>query len=501
MSDIKIIKYLDEMSSDLNYNGDPVAIILAAGHGKRIKSDHSKMLHKIWGEPTAIRVARVSSNGLNTKNQIIVVGIKAGDVAHQIGKVANRLFVLQENQNGTGDAARVALDKIDESKNIGDIYILPGDMGIMTSDIMSQFRTAFEKSNCGMMILTGIYSGNPSKNYYGRIVRVPKNDINGNFIAENHGKVFEIKEHKDILAMEENEKYFFDYNNSRYCYTKQELLNIPEYNSGVYAAKFQLISKYIHTIGTDNVQGEIYITDLIKIFNNNNITVQGFATENNNAVMGFNTKSVLNEMNNIYRNYVYNSLCDIVTIEDKNDFFLADEVVTDIIEMSKTYNILNIEIGKGAYIEKNVKLARNIKIGRNTKIYSNVTIESGVIIEDNVILDPGEAIIFIDKDSHLKNGNILKGDIKVGAGTKSDYGVIIEGNIQHPVRIGENVVLKGSTNIFGSIIENDCIIQQSVLNKNIIHRVLDPKGNIKPLVAFSSNTINRDIVEKKEIIR
>ncbi len=73
----EIIEFLKGLSDDIDDSGAPVAIILAAGHGKRIKSERSKMLHEIWGKATVVRVANVVSETLQSKNQIIVVGIKA----------------------------------------------------------------------------------------------------------------------------------------------------------------------------------------------------------------------------------------------------------------------------------------------------------------------------------------------------------------------------------------------------------------------------------------
>ena len=62
------------------------AIILAAGHGKRIKSQTSKMLHKIWEKSTVQRVFEACKNGLPKSNSIIVTGIKAEDVIEVIGE-------------------------------------------------------------------------------------------------------------------------------------------------------------------------------------------------------------------------------------------------------------------------------------------------------------------------------------------------------------------------------------------------------------------------------
>ena len=52
----EILKQIKEVSSGINPKYKELAIILAAGHGKRIKSKRSKMLHNIWGVPTVERV-------------------------------------------------------------------------------------------------------------------------------------------------------------------------------------------------------------------------------------------------------------------------------------------------------------------------------------------------------------------------------------------------------------------------------------------------------------
>ena len=90
-----------------------VAIVLAAGHGKRIKSQTSKMLHKIWEIPTVERVYNACRLGIENINSVIVVGIKALDVMDVIGTRESNKFAFQEVQNGTGHAVQVALKEIE----------------------------------------------------------------------------------------------------------------------------------------------------------------------------------------------------------------------------------------------------------------------------------------------------------------------------------------------------------------------------------------------------
>ena len=214
------IEKLENLSDAFKDNGQPVAIILAAGHGKRIKSERSKMLHEIWGVSTVVRVAESAAKGLGSGNQVIIVGIKANEVAETAGKAPHRMFVLQKEQKGTGDAAQEALKALSDYNNIDDLFILPGDMGLITAEVIAAFKSGFKVSNCGMKILTGIYHGDVSGNTYGRIIRVPAKDKNGHSANEDSGKVIEIKEHKDILAIPDGYSYIVDYNGKSYSFSK-----------------------------------------------------------------------------------------------------------------------------------------------------------------------------------------------------------------------------------------------------------------------------------------
>ena len=83
---------LAEINSPILDDIHRIGIVLAAGHGMRIRSETSKMLHEIWGQPTAVRVARAVQEGLDSPNQVIVVGIKGEDVARAAGPQPGRLF-------------------------------------------------------------------------------------------------------------------------------------------------------------------------------------------------------------------------------------------------------------------------------------------------------------------------------------------------------------------------------------------------------------------------
>lgn len=415
-----------EYSAPFVENYKSTAVILAAGHGKRIKSNTSKMLHKILEVPTVNRVCNAWVKALPESNTIIVVGIKADEVLKSVGNIDNTSFAYQEVQHGTGHALQVGLENVNRNYD-GTIYVFPGDMGLIDAETVSFFKQKFENSNADMMVLTGIYEGEVEGNYYGRIVRVKDKDAKGEK-SKYKGKVIEIIEYKDILNIDKKKAYLTKYKRKNFKYTQKELIDNREFNSGVYAFKAKPLFELIDKIGSNNAQNEIYLTDLIGMFNNSGYSVEAVSPKDQYVLMGFNNKSVLKEMDQVAQKLVYEKLKDIILFEDAYDFFISEELVDDLLEEDKNGNILDIEIGKGTYVGKDVKIGYNVKLNRNTHIEGNVTIGNNVFVDSNtrIISKTGQTII------------------------------------------GNNVSIKGACIIRDSEIEDNCCIHHSTLiNKKV----------------------------------
>lgn len=485
-----------KLSSGLNYDYKEVAIILAAGHGKRIKSQTSKMLHKIWEVPTVERVYNASVKGIDKINIIIVVGIKANDVMNVIGRRENTAYAYQENQNGTGHAVQVALEKIDKKLFSGIVYVLPGDMGLIDEETMQSFRGNFLNSGTDMMVLTGIYEGDPLNNSYGRIVRVKDKDSKGKSSGKDKGKVIQILEYKDILALDENKPYKIKYNGKEYAFSKNELIGNNEFNSGVYAFKYKNLMELIGKLSSDNVQKEIYITDLISLFNKHGYPVSASSPDKHYVVMGFNNKSVLKEMEAIARSQVYEKLKDIIEISDPDDFFIHESVVNDILEMDKIGTPLDINIGKGVYIGKSVKLNYNITLKNGCYINGNVQFGQNVVIFQNVHLScfPGQTLK-IGNYVQILWGDIIKGNIIIGDRSRIESSVNMTGSDEYPLRIGTNVLIKGTSYIFGSLLEDFVHIEHSVIIRKKVKAVQMSDGSISPVKFYLPPPEGTDAVE------
>lgn len=490
----EIQKLIKNYSSSFDYRANETAIILAAGHGKRIKSNTSKMLHTIWNVPTVERVYNACASGLKNVNTILVVGIKAADVIKVIGNKKNTLFAHQEMQNGTGHAVKVGLDLIKKNYN-GTVYVFPGDMGLIDGKTVKMFKDAFKKSGSDMMVLTGKFEGKAEENNYGRIVRVKEFDDNQKSAGKDYNKVIEIIEHKDILSMNEAALRTLVFNKRKYSYTKKELIENDEFNSGVYAFKYNHLSKLINEIKSNNVQKEIYITDLISIFNQKSLNVSAVYPSEQHVIMGFNDKYVLSQMEFIAQKIVYEKLKNIIEIEDPRDFFIDETIVEEILKADKKGIPLDIKIGRGVYLGKGVKLNYNTTFKKNVKVEGNIKFGHNITVHENSSLTCFEnQKIEIGDNIEIFWGNTIKGNIKIGDNTRVESIVDITGSDEHPVKIGKNVVIKGTSYIFGSVIDDNILIEHSVLKSKKITNSSKDKKETKEVRFYLPDAEGLDLI-------
>ncbi len=494
-SNENIIATKQELSSELEYKSNEAAIILAAGHGKRIKSHRSKMLHEIWGVTTVERVYRSCAAAIPQVNAVIVVGIKAYDVMRVIGKQKNTVFAYQAEQKGTGHAVQIGLAEI--KKNFeGIIYVFPGDMGLIDKDTIVSFRQKFIDQKCDMMVLTGIFEGAQETNAYGRIVRVKDFDTNGQSSGKDANNVIEIIEHKDILALSEDSPYTTSYNGKTYAFSKQELLGIREYNSGVYAFDSKKLHDLVFSITSQNAQQEIYITDLIGLFNRKGYIVGASSPREEYVVMGFNDKSVLKEMDTIFRKKIYESLKNIIEIDDPDDFFIDECVAANIIELDKKGIPLDIHIGKGVYIGKCVNLNYNVDLKKNVYISGNIQFGKNVTIRENAHLSCFANQRFVIGDNvEIHGGDIVKGNIIIGENCQIESSVNMTGSDEFPLHLGKNVLIKGTSYLLGTIVEDDIHIEHSVLIHKKVNRLTKRDGSIQRIRFYLPMPSGVDAVE------
>ncbi len=231
-------------------------VILAAGKGTRMKSDLPKVLHKVLGETMVARVVRTAEEVGSTKN-VVVIGHKKELVEEELaGK--NVDFAVQAEQLGTGHAVMMAETALKDFD--GDVLILAGDVPLLRTSTLNKLMETHRSTNADATVLSAIFE---DPHGYGRIVRTPEGDY-------SHGV-----EEKDA---------------------DEEIKKIKEINSGIYVFKADLLFHYLTFIGTDNAQGEYYLTDVLPMMRKDNKKVALQVADDPDEIQGVNTVDQLKEV-------------------------------------------------------------------------------------------------------------------------------------------------------------------------------------------------------------
>lgn len=472
-----VLQSIKEHSHLLNTKEKNIGLVMAGGHGKRIKSSLPKVAHLVWGRPSVLRVLDAVKDGLKTNNQVIVVGRQAEHVITMIGSQKGRVFALQKEQLGTGHAVQQGLKTIPKSFT-GNLYILPGDAGAIDGPTLTFFKKEFEKSHYDMMMLTGQHEGSIESNYYGRIVRVPSLDVDGRLVpTEDQGQVIAIVQHQDILSMKPGEKRFFQHHGRRYKFFKEELLNMREFDAIIFAIRFPSLLKYIHRISPQNIQKEFYLTDLVELFNKDHLLVGSVTPPNyQDVLLGFNDKTVLRKIENIYRLRCFEKIKNIIDVEDNRNFFMDDNIIRQLLRKEKKDGPLDIFIGNGVYLQGNITLSKGVSLGQNTRIEGNVVLEKGVKIGNHVQISNFEKQkIIIKKNSQIQGYNIIKGNVIIHFNTQIGEAVNITGNNEFPTVIGAKSRIFGSSYLFGCQLNPYSHVESSILIKKKVNCVSGKK--------------------------
>ena len=137
-------------------------IILAAGKGKRMKSDLPKALHKIAHAPLLAHSMKAAKY-VNVEKTILVVGHKSEAVTKVAKKIDPEIIIMQQNvQLGTAHAVAQARPALEGFQ--GDILVLYADTPFISRHTINKIQNA--RVNADLTIL-GFESSNPGS--YGRL--------------------------------------------------------------------------------------------------------------------------------------------------------------------------------------------------------------------------------------------------------------------------------------------------------------------------------------------
>ena len=231
---------------------ESAAIILAAGAGTRMKSDKPKVAHEMLGKPLVNWVIDAASQaGVN--RLVAVVGHKREQVEPLVAGKAE--IVVQVEQRGTADAVASCREALADFE--GSLLVLSGDSPLISAKTMHDLIELREREGAAVVVLTM----RPQDPFgYGRIIR------------DANGQVERIVEQKDATPEE---------------------AAVGECNSGFYCFDAKALFDALEKVGSDNAQGEFYLTDVLEISRKAGRAVLAMPAADDAECLGVNTPEQL----------------------------------------------------------------------------------------------------------------------------------------------------------------------------------------------------------------
>lgn len=396
---------------------DIVAVVLAAGKGTRMKSNKSKLVHKIYGKELVKRVVETAEKS-DIKDIIAVVGYKKEEVQKVLGDTVK--YAYQEEMLGTGHAVLQAEEYLEGRK--GKVVVLNGDVPIIRPETIKKLIEKSIKNKEYATVLTAIYN-NPTG--YGRIIR------------DDGGNVKEIVEEKDLSEEQKSNK---------------------EINAGIYCFDIEELLKALKELKPNNAQGELYLTDVVKIMNDKGLKTGAVIVKDNTEILGVNDRMQLELLTKVLKMRINQyHMQNGVTIEDIDNTYIYDDVeigMDTVIHPNTTIKSdvvigENCEIGPNAYIREGCRLANTVKIG------SFVEIKKAIIGEET-------------KVPHLS----YMGDCEIGGKTNIGCGTITcnyDGFNKSKTIIGEHSFIGSNTNLVAPVTlgENSFVAAGSTITDDV----------------------------------
>lgn len=231
-------------------------LILAAGKGTRMKSDLPKVLHILAGRPLLSHVLDLAK-GLSAVRTIAVVGHGADLVEKEFSGMSGLEFALQVPQLGTGHAVMAAKENLSGFE--GDVLVLYGDVPGLRLETCQGLLAEHHRRNNAMTVL-GMEFEEPGA--YGRL------------ITDGADGLEAIIEARDASP---------------------EQLKVRLVNSGIYVFQAGPLLANLEKLGTENDQGEYYLTDMAEIFRDMGLKVGYMVCPDSGEVAGINSKEELEE--------------------------------------------------------------------------------------------------------------------------------------------------------------------------------------------------------------
>ncbi|MEN8189378.1 MAG: NTP transferase domain-containing protein [Thermodesulfobacteriota bacterium] len=306
-------------------------VILAAGKGTRMKSSRAKVLHELFFAPMLHHVLDAVAP-LNAAKTVAVVGHQSQNVADSIESY-NVDTTLQEEQLGTGHAVLCAKNSI--SAGSSTVMILCGDTPLIRSASLQEMYRFHRKQNSVITLMTTLLD-DPFG--YGRIIC-----DNDNITA--------IVEEKDADPAQKD---------------------IKEINAGIYCVESDFLFSALQKVGTDNSQGEVYLTDIVGLAVKSGHTVHRVINPNGIDVLGVNSRLELSQAHQ--------------ELKSRRNLELMSQGVT-LLDPLTTTIAPEVKIGADSIIQGGVEISGSSSVGAGCRLMSGAILHNASL-GDSVQVGP-----------------------------------------------------------------------------------------------------------------
>ncbi|MFL6286945.1 MAG: bifunctional UDP-N-acetylglucosamine diphosphorylase/glucosamine-1-phosphate N-acetyltransferase GlmU [Actinomycetes bacterium] len=373
-------------------------VVLAAGEGTRMKSSTPKVLHTVLGRSLLAHVLAAVAP-LDAESTVVVIGHGREAVsAHLRGVAPEALEVVQDDQNGTGHAVRLALDAIPDA--VGCVVVVCGDTPLLQAEGLSSLVGQHAEHDCAATVLTARLD-DPTG--YGRIIR------------NSEGRVTAIVEHRDADAA---------------------VLAITEVNSGIYVFDVQSVRAALGRLTSDNSQGEEYLTDVVALMVQESKVVEAVQVNDSDDVMGVNDRVQLAEADAVLRRRINEAWMRAgVTIVDPASTRIGPDVTIEPDVVIEPWTIL----------EGQTSLARGAVVGPGAHLV-DCQVASGASVRfttaDSVEIGPDSTV---GPYTYLRPGTRLGRGARVGAFVETKNAKVGDGSkVPHLSYVGDAEIGIGS---------------------------------------------------------
>lgn len=378
-------------------------VVLAAGKGTRMRTGKAKVLHEACGR-TLLEWVLEAADAFDPDDVAVVVGYQADEVAAILSE--GPTAVTQEPQNGTGHAAQVGLTVFTRPHDT--VVVLPGDMPLIRPETLVALMAHHAEAASAATVLT-VDLSDPSG--YGRVVR------DGEFVSE-------IVEERDATP---------------------DQRSITEVNTSVYVFDGHLLDGALGQIGSDNDQGEQYLTDVIGVLVRDGHKVGTFVADQAEG-FGVNSQGQLAEAAAVLRSRI-------------NDELLDEGVW--MLDPSRVYIDASVSIAPGAKIYPDVYLTGDTTVSAGACIGPSVQVHDSDVGENATVLNAvlNGAVVgagaTVGPFAYLRPGAVLADGAKAGTYVEIKNSRVGSGSkVPHLSYIGDTTIGEGTNVGAGTITVN-----------------------------------------------